>query len=982
MAALALTLLGRPQIAVDGQPVELRSQKAQALFFYLVMTRQIYSRQSLAGLLWSDLDEAAARRNLRVEWFKLRADMEPFLTGTRDTIGLNRQSNYTLDVARFEHCLHGHEPTFAELEEAITLYQGEFLDDFHVRDAPLFEEWVTTERERLSQMARQAMLRLVEHYIQQQVFDRGIEAVNQLLKREPWLEEAHQQMMRLLALNGQRSAALAYYESASRILDDEFGVPPSNETNALYDQIESGFFERESTPLAPRAPTLAPTPAPPPVVPTPPFQAPAPQLHFVGRGHELIRLRQQLTAASANRTVALVGMGGVGKTTLAAQLARDLREQFVDGVLWAYTAGSDPLDILGSWAQALGYDFSGLSDVENRAAALRGVLADKQLLFVLDDVRSVARARPLFVGGSNSATLLTTRDLDIAAAFHAHAYPLAEMTPHDGEQLLVRILGEERVNAEVEAARQICTLLQNLPLAVEIAAQRLRSRPRRRLVDMAERLHDMQERLDLAISDRAVRTSFTVSWESLDQEQQWVFALLGLFGGRSFAVPALAYLAELDPYTAEDRLFTLMALSLLTEEEVDSGQPPRYRQHPLLADFAGEQLGDDQAAQLRLVHYYLSFAQGQRTDYAALQPEWENLIAGLQTAHVLEEWPLVLDYADALTDAWFTQARYTEAREAYALVKEAAEALGDEQALAECLLRWGRACIEQDDYGEAEALLDPCLELYTKSANGNGIAMVKYYLARIALDKAQYDAAELYLEESLKLHQGTVNTSGIAAATYQKALLFYRRGFVGKAQSLCEWAQKVQEETQDTASLLPTLRLLADIAVEQKKYEIANGYCQRALDLCNQLHNRGELAATYYSLTVVARLQEDYPRAQSYAQEALSLFQLIGDRGFQALMYYELSRILAGNQAFESSIEIGVKSMKMLQDLHEDFNLVYILQHLGDVQNHLGNVQDATELWQSAISIALPNEHPLTANIQDRLRALQTEESNSCHAVV
>jgi DNA-binding SARP family transcriptional activator/predicted ATPase len=978
MAALALTLLGRPQIAVDGQPVELKSQKALALFFYLGMTRQIHSRQSLAGLFWSDLDEAAARRNLRVELHKLRGALEPFVDAGREAIGLDRHGAYLVDVERFERCLHGHEPSFAELQEAVALYRGDFLADFHVSEAPLFEEWVTSERERLRQMARQALLRLVEHYILQREYDRGIEAVNQLLKREPWLEEAHQQMMRLLALNGQRSAALAHYELASRILDDEFGVPPADETNALYDQIESGAFEGDATPLAPRAPA----PPQPPVPRTPPFQAPAPQLHFVGRSRELATLQQQLLTAKSNRTVALVGMAGVGKTTLAAQLAHDLRAHFADGVLWAYTASSDPLDILGSWAQALGYDFSSLSDVENRAAALRGVLVDKQLLFVLDDVRSVARARALFVGGPHSATMLTTRDLDIAAAFNAHAYPLAEMTPQDGEQLLRRILGEERVEAETAAARQICALLQQLPLAVEIAAQRLRSRPRRRLVDMAERLHDMQERLDLAISDRAVRTSFTVSWESLDQEQQRVFALLGLFGGRSFAAPALAYIAELDLYTTEDRLFTLTALSLLNEEEAEDEQPLRYRQHPLLADFASEQLGAERTAQLRLVHYYRAFAQEQQANAVVLQPEWENLIAGLQAAHALEEWQLVLDYADALTEPWFTRARYTEARAAYALVKTAAEALRDEQALAECLLRWGRACIEQDDYGEAEALLDPCLELYTKSANSNGIAMVKYYLARIALDKAQYDAAELYLEESLNLHQGTVNTSGVAAATYQKALLFYRRGFFGKAQSLCEWAQKVQEETQDTASLLPTLRLLADIAVEQKNYEVANEYCQRALDLCNQLHNRGELAATYYSLTVVARLQENYPRAQSYAQEALSLFQLIGDRGFQALMYYELSRILAGNQAFERSIEIGIKSMKMLQDLHEDFNLVYILQHLGDVQKQLGHQQDATELWQSALSIALPNEHPLTANIQDRLRALQTKESDSCHVVV
>ncbi|MCB0064929.1 MAG: hypothetical protein KDE19_22550, partial [Caldilineaceae bacterium] len=612
MAALILSLLGRPQILLDGEPIELTSQKAQALFFYLTSTGHTHSRQELAGLLWSDMDEDAARRNLRVELLKLRQVLGACLDVSRDRMAFKKPSEFTFDVAHFEACLLHHEPTFEELQVAVELYRGEFLEDFHVRDASLFEEWVTTERERLWQMARQAMLRLVEYYIQQRDFQRGMTCVDTLLKVEPWLEEAHQQRMRILAFSGQRTAALAHYETASAILNDEFGVPPSDETNELYDQIESGALGPEGSPLAPR------TFAGPAVPLPPPFQAPAAPLHFVGRSQELDALQAQLIDAGTNVLVALIGMAGVGKSTLAAHLAHTLRDHFVDGVLWAHIADSDPLDILGSWAQALGYDFSSLSDVENRAAALRGVLADKQMLFVLDDVRSASRVRHLFVGGPNSATLLTTRDLDVAVALNAENYPLAEMSLADGEQLLSRVLGDERVQEEMDAAREICTLLQNLPLAVEIAAQRLRSRPKRRLQDMAARLRNMQERLDLSISDRAVRTSFLVSWESLDREQQRIFALLGVFAGRSFAPPAIAAIADLDLYIAEDRLFTLNALSLLNDESTEAGPADRYRQHPLLADFAQEQLGENQDVRLRMVNYYLTFAQECQTDYMAL----------------------------------------------------------------------------------------------------------------------------------------------------------------------------------------------------------------------------------------------------------------------------------------------------------------------------------------------------------------------------
>lgn len=963
MPTLTLRLLGRPQIDVDDQPVALKSQKAQAMLFHLALSRQRHTRPGLAGLLWSDLAEKAARRNLRVELLKLRNELDAFLEVSREQIAFAQTSDHLLDVLRFEECLQG-EPTFAELEEAVALYRGGFLEEFQVRDAPLFEEWVTNERERLWQMARQAMLRLVEHYIQRQAYDQGIECVHKLLQEEPWLEEAHQQLMRLLAFNGQRSAALAHYETASRILDDEFGVPPSDETNALYDQIETGELGPESNPLVPQAPTTpadAPTPLP------PPFQAPAALLHFVGREDELAALMDQLLQPEPNPTVALIGMAGVGKTTLATQVAHGLRDCFPDGVLWAYTAATEPLDILGSWAQALGYDFSSLSDVENRAAALRGVVAEKQLLLILDDVRSVARVRPLLVGGPASATLLTTRDLEVAIALNAQPYSLVEMTQEDGEQLLVRVLGEERVRAEEEAAQQICALLQNLPLAVEIAAQRLRSRPRRRLADLAARLQSIQGRLELAISDRAVRTSFVVSWESLDRDQRRVFALLGVFGGRSFAAPALAQIADLDLYTAEDRLFTLTALSLLNEEESEGDAAERYRQHPLLADFAQEQLGEDRDACLRMIHYYLTFAQEHQTDYAALQPEWENLVAGMRTAHNLAEWQLVLDYADTLTEPWFTRARYTEARQAYPLAQTAAEALGDEQALAESLLRWGHACVEQYDYDEAESLLKWALEMCNKCSYIYGIADSQYHLARIALDHAVFDEAQALLNESQQLFQSLKNVTGIANTFSQQALLAYRRGNLQNSKHLCNQVLALEENSELFTARLLALRLLADIALEEQIYEIAEQYCNQSLIICEQLHNRSELAAIYYSLTVVARCKEEAEVAKRFAQKAIEYCDITGNRGVKALTLHELSRIYILAGYYEQAILSSEEGMNLLLAIPDNFNLVYILRQLGEAYTVAGKEESAVNAWSAALELAETQQHPLIEQLRMKI---------------
>ncbi|RIK30072.1 MAG: hypothetical protein DCC55_37525, partial [Chloroflexi bacterium] len=814
-----------------------------------------------------------------------------------------------------------------------------------------------SQREHLRQAVQRLTLRLVQRYIQEGEYSAAISYAQRLLAREPWLEEGHQQLMLLYARTGQRGAALAQYESCCQALENEYGVSPSDETNELYDRILAGEIAVESGVETPATVVLA---APRPTAT--PFQAPAPLLHFVGREDELAQLRAAIAQATDAPIFAVVGMGGVGKSTFATHLAHALKDEFPDGVLWAHVATSDPLDVLSQWARAFGYDFSGLADVENRAAALRGVLAEKRVLLVLDDVRSVARTRPLLAGGPRCATLLTTRDLDVATALNARPHRLGELTPEASLRLLTRILGEERVAAEQEAAQTLCALLQYLPLAVEITAQRLVSRPRRRLADMADRLRHVEERLDLSISDRAVRTSFQVSWESLDANLRRIFALLGVFDGRSFAADAVAHLAGLDRYTAEDRLFALTALSLVSEEAGD-----RYRQHPLLADFAAEQLGENKIPFVDMALYYQQFAEQNRTNYAALRPEWENLMAGMETAHRLRQWPLVLDYAESLTQAWFTRARYSQARRGYEWAIHAAETLADERARAESLLNLARACLEQNDYPEAQRMLGGSFRIFEKLEDKVKIAQTQYYLGRIAIEQAEYEAAERLLMASLQLREQLQDPVAAAATLYQEAFLAYRRNEFEQAKMLCTRALSLQEQAGDDTGTVPTLRLLADVAVEQKDYPAAETYLNHSLSLCNQLQDRGELAATYYSLAVVARVQEKLDFAQQYASNALELSQWMGNRQFQAMALYEQFWIFAKRNDTEAATKVGLKSLELFRELQDSFNLVYVLCHLGEFYWANGQAEQAANLWSQALDLANRISHPLVERLQRNL---------------
>ena len=272
---LQLILLGKPQISRDGAPVTgFIYNKALALLAYLAVTKRPHSRESLAGLLWGEMPDAAAKANLRKILSVLRQIAAPNLDIGRQTVAFNRDSNYWLDTDLFESKLANPTATAimpAEmqdrdvklLDDAVQLYKGDFLEGFYVRDAPAFEEWVLPERERLRQKMQQALYQLAAHYTARRQYARGIDYTSRLLALEPWHEEVHQQMMLLLALSGQRSAALNQFEICRRLLADELGVEPNRDTVDLHHRIARGEVTSQpaSTPTAARLACQKPPPS-------------------------------------------------------------------------------------------------------------------------------------------------------------------------------------------------------------------------------------------------------------------------------------------------------------------------------------------------------------------------------------------------------------------------------------------------------------------------------------------------------------------------------------------------------------------------------------------------------------------------------------------------------------------------------------------------------------------------------------------------
>jgi WD40 repeat protein/DNA-binding SARP family transcriptional activator len=405
MPRLTLELLGPARITADGRLLDLRVRKELALLAFLAVEQQRHRRETVLGLLWPDMPEETARNNLRGVLAGLRralgAAADAVLLADRQYVQFAPAGDHTLDVSAFRRLLdevrlHQHaapehcEACIARLAEAAELYRGDFLQGFSLPDGAPFEEWATVRREQLHQQQLQALDTLAlgnelrGDYAAQAAYAR------RQLALEPWREDAYVQLMRGLWAAGQRSAALEQYEACRRILADELGIEPDEQTRALFEQIRSGAryelrgmsselsepeLKTQNSKLKTRSQEWSETPEVGPLY---------------GRQTELAQLEDWLLRERC-RVVALLGMGGVGKTALAATAAQALAPHF-EIVFWRSLLNAPPLDEILAAALQLVSGHSLLempASLDEQLTVLLDYLRRRRCLLVLDNMESI-----------------------------------------------------------------------------------------------------------------------------------------------------------------------------------------------------------------------------------------------------------------------------------------------------------------------------------------------------------------------------------------------------------------------------------------------------------------------------------------------------------------------------------------------------------------------------------------------------------------
>ncbi|MEM7114409.1 MAG: BTAD domain-containing putative transcriptional regulator [Chloroflexota bacterium] len=581
-AVLTITTLGNLTIRLDGVPVgKLASRKAEALLVYLACQSQPQPRERIATLLWDDRPQQRALGNLSVLLSSLRKQLSPFIVADRHTIGLNSGRSIIVDALEFATAISNLQSSISlsKIDAAVDLYQGDFLAGFHIRRASGFSEWAMLERERLRLLAIEGLKTAVSHNQAQQQGKRAITYARRLLAIEPLHEQSHQNLMRLLVQQGQRTAALAQYETCRQLLADELAVEPLPETTALFEQIRRG----ELLPAERLQPIAL------------PHNIPAETTPFVGRASELNAIGEQL-AQSDCRLLTLVGPGGIGKTRLALQVATRQLGRFRDGVWFVSLVEADEVEgVITAVLNVLDIPLSAAQPLEEQ---LLQALRHKELLLVLDNIEQLVAdhaivdwATTLLQQAPSVKLLLTSRErLNLQAEWLFKLGGFAELA--DGVALFVQ--GAQRVangfvvegEAEETAVRQICEQVGGMPLAIKLAAAWVP------MLSLAEISTEISSNLDILFTgwrdvpprQRSIRAVFESSWRRLESHERKIFCQLALFRG-SFSVAAARNVTN----CSLPELMGFVDKSLL-QRGTENG---RFVLHELLRQYGLQQLARD-----------------------------------------------------------------------------------------------------------------------------------------------------------------------------------------------------------------------------------------------------------------------------------------------------------------------------------------------------------------------------------------------------
>jgi len=904
-----LYLLGPVRVERAGQSVHgFESRRALALLCYLAAQGRLQTRAHLADLFWPDKPEARGRGNLSRVLNNINTLLPGCVSADRETVTFNAAACW-LDLTTFAALLQPPADN-AALTEAVALYRDDFMAGMYLDDCPDFETWLIIEREQWRQKAAAALHTLIAWHTRRGDLEIGLRYADRLLTLDPWREEAHRHKMLLLALAGQRSAALKQYEHCRQILADELGVAPTAETEALHQSLLNG---------APLDEGGVPGTHPPP--------SNLKTLPLVGRAeaHAWLLARWEAARRAADGGVTLLsGPAGIGKTRLMREVTRLI-------------AGQGGLILHGRC-----YEFNHAAPYQALYEALRLPLKRpsappplppavcRDLAWLLPELRPDAqeRIRPeraaLFaavaaylraLAAPHRGLVLFLDDLhwadgDTLDLLHSLVYALA-----DAPCWLVGTYRPEETPPDHPLAR----LQRNLDRNGLLQRHSLPALTEQEIAQLTARLLTAQESAPLAAylyRESAGNPFIVTEMLAALRDQGWITPRAAGWEWKG-DVSALALPARVqDIILQRTAQLTETSLYLLTLAAAD-GQPfdaallttagacTPEAVAAALTEWQARQLVRSVGAAWDFTHDNIRNALYQNVPAPLRRLLHARLAAALETLYPTEVTLLAyqFDHAQQPAQAAYyllqagDQARQTYAHEqavaAYRRGLELTQAPDLRYALLSGLESvHDMTAAREEQRAALAALADLATDGPPELRAPRRQIEVALRQAHYAEATGDYPAAAAAAERAVKLAQAAGDEALLAAGYRQWGYALRRQeGPPAAARTLYEQARSAAERAGAKAVLADALQGLANVAWNQGDYSTAQAHLEHSLALCQELGDRRGEADAYNIMGIVAQRQRDYLRARDNYTCALELRRVIGDRRAQGLSYNNLGSI-------------------------------------------------------------------------------------------
>ncbi len=891
MSPLEIRTLGGLTVCRNGTSIaDFDQRKVPALLVYLACTERPQPREVLAELFWEDRSQSQSLANLRVALSNLRKTAGPFVDITRETASMAGDSSWWLDVTAFEQRLASAADDPAHLEDALELYQGDFLEGFYV-DSQGFEDWARLERERLRFLAVDALDRLIATHLTQGDYAAGISHATRLLKLDPLREKTHRHLMHLLALAGEREAALAQYETCRQIMETEFGAQPMEETVSLFERIQAGQLRPETDLPVTR---IEPESSPEDTWQRPRHNLPVQSTSFVGREDDIAVISAQLSDPDC-RLLTLVGPGGVGKTRLALAVAERLVDAFAHGAFFVPLAPLiSPEGIVSAIATAVGFQFYQSQDSAEQQ--MLNFLREKEILLVLDNFEHLLHGTglvdSLLANAPGVTVLVTTREpLNLGWEWLYEVRGLLHPAVDDVQQPedygAIRLFMERarrtqpgfRLDGEREHVIRICQLVEGMPLGIEIAAAWLRIMPPAAIA--AELLDLEAPQRNLPERHRSLRALFDHIWRHLPAPEQMALMRLSVFQGGFTWEAAAAVVGATRP-----QLASLVNKSLLQVDHTSR----RYSIHELLRQYAAQRLEASAKEQEDIrTRHALYFADYLSDRYVAIRsghqrellPEIGNLRMAWDWMAENSNLPAIRRSMRSLFYFYWREGLHQQGEEAFAHALNALQ---------------NPTTMEHKGICGALTVMHATLSSFRSEATTiDGVALLRETNLREELAWAQAVAVwgpwpgheaevrSLY-ESSLAIYSELNDRWGIAWCLYGlgRIPLFHSPRFEQAKQYFTE-ALGIFQEIGDQMGMADTLEMLAVVSHVLGHYDDAWQHYVSCLELARLLDNRREIGRCLNGMACLAMDDGQPEKAQELAQQAVAVAKALGDQSLRFL---------------------------------------------------------------------------------------------------